>query len=155
MEKLPRLPTDSKYRLTASEREVLLVIADDERVWHVHTDSKRLTRKLLRVAERWGIEPTPVGAGFEFDLPLRAIRFAGPRPIRAPASDSQKAALSRGRKAFQKWEFCANPLDGNQGSAPLAARVKLDSGTGSQPHTRPDLSRERGNRDGLSRLPAD
>jgi hypothetical protein len=135
---------------------VLLVIADDERVWHVHSDSKRLTRKLLHVAERWGIEPKPVGAGFEFDLPLRAIRFAGPRPIRAPASDAQKAALARGRKARQKGEFRSNPLDGNQGSASPAARVKPRQRFGF-PRPTPDQiyleSEETG--DGLSRLPAD
>lgn len=68
-------------RLSPGEREVVCTIADDERTWHVFTDSTRLTRKLLAVASRWNIEPERIGEGWQFTLPISAVRFAGPTRV--------------------------------------------------------------------------
>jgi hypothetical protein len=70
--------------LTAEEKEIVVTIADDEKSWHVFTDSKRaLSAKLLQVARRWGVEPIPVGEGFQFDLPLKALSVRVPRKATA------------------------------------------------------------------------
>jgi hypothetical protein len=50
-------------QLAAIEREVILTIADDESAWHVHTDSARLTRWLLRVAVAWAAQKARNRAG--------------------------------------------------------------------------------------------
>jgi hypothetical protein len=62
-------------RLTAAEREVVLTIADDEEVWHVYTDSARLTGLLLRFARRYGIPVVRTCGGYDFELPRNAVRF--------------------------------------------------------------------------------
>lgn len=83
-------------RLVAREREVVVTIADDETAWTVFTDSARMTRKLLRVASRWGITPERVGVGWHFILPLPAMRFTGPPSVR------KLAACRRAAEASQK-----------------------------------------------------
>jgi len=100
MSTLPH-PRASSLRLTASEREIVLTIADDEQSWHVHTDSRRAASgRLLRAARAWGVEPRREGAGYGFDLPLAAVRFAGPvrtteRQRQAGREALRKARLSR------------------------------------------------------------
>ena len=84
-------------RLSAPEREVVLTIADDEAAWHVFTDSSRLTRRILRIAARWGVTPERCGEGWEFILPLAAVRFSAPKRMSA----AQREALRRGRHANQ------------------------------------------------------
>ncbi len=66
-------------RLTPAEREVIITIADDETACHVFTDSARLSPRLLALAERWGAKVERLGEGWEFTLPLKAVRFATPR----------------------------------------------------------------------------
>lgn len=84
-------------RLTAREREVVCTIADDEDAWHVFTDSTRLTRKILRVAARWGVTPERCGAGWEFTFPLGAVRLVGPQRMTA----REKARRERLRQGLQ------------------------------------------------------
>ncbi len=76
--------------LSRAEREVVLRIADDEASWHVFTDSRRLDVRLLQVAARWGVRPTRLGAGWEFTLPLEAVRFV--RPQRLSAEERERRA---------------------------------------------------------------
>lgn len=83
-------------RLTASEREVILTIADDESHWTVFTDSARRTKALMRIAARWGITPERVGGRWEFTLPESGIRPAGPPSAR------KLAACRRAAEASQK-----------------------------------------------------
>lgn len=92
--------------LDVSEREVVLTIADDERSWSIFTDSTRLTRRLLRVAAQWGMSPARCGAGFEFTLPLTAVKFSGPRRL----TDAQKSQLTHARAARRKARFRAGGL---------------------------------------------
>lgn len=101
--------------LCAAEREVVLTVADDEDRWHVHTDSARLTRRLLRVAQAWGAQVERVGVGYRFGLPLRAVRFAVPRQ----ATAAQREALRQGRhrKPSPAPEGLDNP-GGSEGSGP-------------------------------------
>jgi DNA-directed RNA polymerase specialized sigma24 family protein len=65
----------TRTSLTAAEREVILLIADDEETWHVSTDSARLSRLLLRFCRRNGIPVVKTNGGYEFDLPRHAVRF--------------------------------------------------------------------------------
>lgn len=65
--------------LSAAEREVSICAADDEEVIHVHCDSRRFARRLSEIATAWGATPRPMGAGFEVDLPLIALKLVGPR----------------------------------------------------------------------------
>jgi hypothetical protein len=65
----------ARTSLTAAEREVILTIADDEEIWHVYTDSARLSGLLLRFCRRYGIPTVKTGGGYEFNLPRHAIRF--------------------------------------------------------------------------------
>lgn len=83
-------------RSAACEREVVVTIADDETAWTVFTDSARMTKKLLRVAVRWGVSPERMGAGWQFTLPLSAVRFGGPPSAR------KLAACRRATEASQK-----------------------------------------------------
>jgi hypothetical protein len=114
-------------RLTASEREVVCTIADDEAAWHAFTDSTRLTRKLLTVAAQWGVTPERCGVGYKLTLPLAAVRFVGPRRT----TDRQRAAS---RQALQAARFALqNPLrtEAVEG-ATAPARVRTPAG-GSDP----------------------
>lgn len=95
-------------RLTACEREVVATIADDEAVWTIFTDSARFTKKLLRVAARWGISPERMGNGWQFTLPLSAVRFGGPPSAR------KLAACRRAAEASQK----ARDRPGNRRARP-------------------------------------
>jgi hypothetical protein len=74
-----RLDAESRQKtrtsLTAAEREVILIIADDEETWHVCTDSARLSRLLLRFCRRHGIPVVKTNGAYEFDLPRLAVRF--------------------------------------------------------------------------------
>lgn len=104
----------------ASEREVVLIIADDERSWSVFTDSTRLTRRLLKVAAQWGVTPARCGVGFEFPLPLGAIKFSGPRRL----TDAQKAQLAQARAASQKARFgSGEPVATASGEGPRAGGI--------------------------------
>lgn len=83
--------------LAPNEREVIITRADDEIVWHVHTDSKRgYGKKLLAIAKVLGVEVTPQGEGFSFDLPPQVISFRKPRKSRK-ATQRQLDALARAR----------------------------------------------------------
>lgn len=85
-------------RRSAAEREVVCTIADDEDAWHIFTASARLTSRLLRVAEQWGVTPSRCGVGFELTLPLAALRFSGPRRV----TEARKAQLAQARASRQK-----------------------------------------------------
>lgn len=66
--------------LAPNEREVIITRADDENVWHVHTDSSRAYgKKLLAIAKVLGAKITPQGEGFSFDLPHTVITARKPR----------------------------------------------------------------------------
>lgn len=80
--------------LRADEREIVFTIADDERSWHVHTDSRRAaSTRLLRVARALGITPERTGFGWTFALPLAAVSFRVPRR----ASLAQREVLLEAR----------------------------------------------------------
>ena len=64
----------------------------------VNTGRTFLTRRLLALAARWGVSPERLGEGYEFTLPLAAIRFATPRRL----SERQRDALQRGRGRSQE-----------------------------------------------------
>ncbi len=84
-------------RLGPSEREAILSIADDEHAWHIFTDSAHLTRRLLAVAARWGAVPERLSVGYDFTLPLQAVRFVGPQRVTA----KEQARRDRLREAAQ------------------------------------------------------
>ncbi len=94
-----------RHYLSRGEREVVLGAADDEPKWHVFTDSTRLTRKLLAIAARWSVTPERIGAGFQFTLPLQAVRFFGPQRV----TDRQYANLRHPGSAGRR---TGNPADG-------------------------------------------
>jgi hypothetical protein len=99
-------------RLTPSEREVLVSISDDEQRWHIFTDSARLTRRLLAVAARWGITPERLGEGYEFTLPLKAVRFASPpseRRRQLGRESAQKARFGRRETAISTTSAGSGP----------------------------------------------
>lgn len=108
-------------RLTSSEREVLVSISDDEQRWHIFTDSARFTRKLLAVAARWGITPERLGEGYEFTLPLKAVRFA------SPPSERRRQL---GREFAQKARFGRREVEvstTSRGSGPEADLEDLEA----------------------------
>lgn len=82
--------------LIKSEREVVLHIADDERSWTIFCDSRRFGNKLRKIAARWGVEPQKVGNGFELTLPLKAVRFGGPRAPRSESKSGQESTRKTG-----------------------------------------------------------
>lgn len=97
-------------KLGKNEREVALTLTDDEKEWRVYTDSARLTGRLRKVAEAWGVTPERVGShGWEFPLPLRAVRFGGPRTPRK-VSEAGREALARARAHRQSAKIGANGL---------------------------------------------
>jgi hypothetical protein len=100
-----------RHHLNRGEREVVLGAADDEPKWHVYTDSTRLTRKLLAIAARWGVTPEQMGAGFQFTLPLQAVRFVGPQRV----TDRQYANLRHAGSAGRRTR---NPADGAEVQKP-------------------------------------
>lgn len=82
--------------LTKAEREIVLTIADDESSWHVFADSRRaLSTRLRKVAAAWGVTPQRLGEGWEFDLPLRAIRLGAPRVPRVLSEEAKATARAR------------------------------------------------------------
>jgi hypothetical protein len=86
-------------RPTLEECECIIGTTDAEEAWRVYVDTpSRFARRLLGLAERWRVTPKPAGAGIEFTLPLRAIRFASPRRM----SDLRKVQLARARTARGK-----------------------------------------------------
>lgn len=89
------------HTLTASEREVVLTVADDEDGWSVHSTSTRFSRRLQRIAAAWGITATP---GSWFTLPLKAVRFV------APPSAKRRAAGSRAGERLQNARRAAETL---------------------------------------------
>lgn len=98
--------------LTKAEREIILVIGDDEKFWHVHTDSLRAaSTRLRKVAAASGVVPQRTGNGWEFDLPLRAVRFASPRTP-TPPSEAQKRQRAAFREAAQKPNLAQQPRSG-------------------------------------------
>ena len=84
--------------LTAAEREVVISIADNESEWTVFTDSRRFTRRLLRLCARLKMTPERYGTGWKFPLPIAALRFRVPRKV----SEAQREGLRRARMARQK-----------------------------------------------------
>ncbi len=107
-------------RLGASEREVVLTIADDEAGWSVFTDSARLTRRVLRVAAAWGASPERLGAGYRVTLPMAAVRFGAPRRM----TEAQRAQFDRARAARQKPDSRAPELVATtSGAGPRAEEV--------------------------------
>lgn len=107
--------------LSACEREVVLSIADDEQTWSLFSDSRRLTGKLRRVAHLWGLTPVRRGSGYEFALPLAAVRFVGPRQVTA-AQRKHLAHLNSVRALRQKADFPSpgphsNELQGGGGGS--------------------------------------
>jgi hypothetical protein len=93
-------------RLGASEREVVLTVADDGAGWSVFSDSARFTRRVLRVAAGRRASPERLGAGYHVTLPLAAVRLIGPRR----QSDAQRAQLDRARAGRQNANFRATAL---------------------------------------------
>jgi len=88
-------------KLTPVERECILTIADDETDWHIFTDSARLTRRLLRLAARWGVAPERCGEGWEFTLPLAAVRFVGPLRVTERQRAARREALQKARLSLK------------------------------------------------------
>ncbi len=84
---------DRKPRLTASERELVLTVADDEQRWHVVTDSRRaISARLLKAARALGVDVTRTGYGYEFSLPLWAIAVRTKRRVRVASQKGQFAS---------------------------------------------------------------
>ncbi len=101
-------------RLTACERECIIGATDDEQHWRVYVDvPSRFVRRFMAVARAWGVTSRCVGNGAEFELPLRAIRFA--RPPRA-LTEAEQAQRRQAAAASQK----ARNSAGNNG-APLVS----------------------------------
>ena len=93
--------------LAAEERECIIGITDAEDAWRVYVDTpSRFARRLLTLAEGWGVTPKPLGTGVEFTLPLGAVKFSAPRRL----SDAQKAQLAQARAARQKPRLGAREL---------------------------------------------
>lgn len=112
--------------LSPAEREVIITVADAEDHWTIFTDSARLTNRLLRIAEEWGVAPERLGAGYNFALPLKAIRFASPR--RASSAQRNHLARLRAIKArSQKAHFVAAQSIEIGSAAMAKARAKADT----------------------------
>lgn len=91
-------------RLSISEREVVLVLADTESVWTVYSDSRRLTRRLLAIAARWDVRSERWGEGYQLALPVAAVRFVGPpsQRRRQASRESLQKARSASKSALRK-----------------------------------------------------
>jgi hypothetical protein len=110
-----KAPSTAAGRLTAGEREIVLVIADDEETWAVYTDSRRaLSTALLRAARRWGREPVRVSHGWEVRVPLGAVRFAGPPSARALAQRRRAAEAAQQARMASKPHRARRLLDGSE-----------------------------------------
>ncbi len=113
-----RVGGSASKTLLANEREIILTLADDEKSWHVHTDSRRaLNNRLLKIAKALGVDVGRVGAGYQFKLPLNAVGFRAPKPptkaqVQARAQSLQKA-LRLGRSGGQNPPPPSSP-DGHQ-----------------------------------------
>ncbi len=84
-------------RLTAEEREVILVYNDASRSWSLHCDSRTYGTRLRRWLRSLGIEPIPNGAGFQAEgIPSAAVSFLGRSRRGRPLSDAHRAALLAG-----------------------------------------------------------
>ncbi len=83
--------------LCATEREVVLTIADDEQTWTLYCDSTRFRGRLLKFCQRLGVTPEEVGVGFEAHLPLKAVRFSTPRQGRQLSEEERGKAVERGK----------------------------------------------------------
>lgn len=104
--------TPEKRPLTASEREIVLTIADDEESWTAFADSPKFMRRLRKVGTAWGATIQPRGQGIVVILPLKAVRFS------SPPSASRVAA---GRASIQKANLSRKPTEEPSLQAPLAS----------------------------------
>lgn len=78
----------------------MLTIADDEQSWAIFTDSKRAaSTRLRKVAAAWGVEPERQGAGWRCVLPLKAVRFSGPK--KPPSARQIRASQEAGVRLRQ------------------------------------------------------
>ncbi len=96
----------STATLLPPEREIILTLADDEKTWRIHTDSRRaLNTRLLKVAKALGVSVERVGAGYQFTLPLNAVSFRAPKPLTEAQAQARtrsiQKALRFGRSAGQ------------------------------------------------------
>jgi len=111
--------------LSKPGREITSCSADAELSSQIHTDSKpAASTRLRKVAAAWGVTPQKAGEGFEFDLPLRAVRFAAPKAKRELSPEAREAARVRFRGVREsKFRSAAASTDrGTQVSAPEGAR---------------------------------
>jgi hypothetical protein len=108
-----------KPRLKPHEREIVLIIADDEQLWRVFTDSTRAaSTRLKKVARALGMEIAPCGEGVEFKLPRASIRSVGPRPV-SPARRAHLARLNAVSDPRQKAiPGAADPIDTTSATSP-------------------------------------
>ncbi len=86
--------------LTAEEREAILLYNDADQAWSVHCDSRTLRTKITRWLARLGIQPQPLGEGFEAEgIPRHAVSLRVPRTL---SPSERKRRGDQGRRALQK-----------------------------------------------------
>lgn len=125
-------------RLAACERECIIGTADDDQRWRVYADTpSRFVRRLLAVARAWGVQPRRVGSSIEVELPLRAVRFAGPpRPLTGAELAQRRQAAAASQNARSGAGNNEAPLV-SRGSPARAGATTLPTGGPSEP---PQLS---------------
>ncbi len=99
-----RSPLDVK--LTAEEREVVVIYNDAEKAWHVYSDSATMRGKILRLAQQVGVEVERVGEGVEFTCPGDSLRLTAKRRLQlTPTQRSARVGrlrsslVSRGQRS--------------------------------------------------------
>lgn len=123
--------------LAASEREVIVTIPDDEQECYVFTDSTRRTRRLLLVAKQWGVTPQRHGEGYEFTLPIAALRFVGPMRLTA----KERARREHLREVFRNGKVGAKgPSEIGSSSGPGPNTETADTSTAESPRVPPPES---------------
>ena len=78
-----------KIILSKQEREIILNIGDDEKEWTIYSSSPVFIRKLLKIAEKWGISKsqyTKTTYDLRIKLPKKAVSFRGPSINRKPTN---------------------------------------------------------------------
>jgi hypothetical protein len=70
-----------------AERETIIRISDDEESWDVYTSSPKWYRRISKIADALGIEPTLAQGGARFTLPTRCVSLRKPVVL----SDEERA----------------------------------------------------------------
>lgn len=120
-------------KLGPAEREFLIGATDDDPFCRIYVDApSRLARKLLSLAQAWGATPQRLGDGFQFELPLRAIRFARPRQLTEAQLAQRRRAATASRTARNGLRINGAPLGSGESPAGDGAGA-VWAGQGRQP----------------------